>query len=368
MRKLKTIIGVAVGLLFFCTTNAQAARTDMVDVSNHNGNMTYANFVDMRNNYGVKAVVTKISEGTNYQDWTAANNIQTAQQAGLYINGYHFCRFQTIQQAKDEADFACQTAKADGLPVGAVLVADVEADQQQALSKSQNNANVQAFYDVVKLYGYRPDVYTMASWLGAKLDVNQGWIASYPFDSTGKQWYSAHHSWQYRSDQQFNGSYGSFDVSQLYDDYYTGGQSVVNTISNVVKVQTFNSNPSVMLNSDGEAYDTSPLTNGSEWVSGGITADKQDRPMFAVGNNQYLPQRNTSLKKLLTINYTNGYGVNAVNSKGNQIKGSNATFKGGTQWKTSDRLYSINGVGWCYKVAADEYVSVKYQAGSGFKG
>lgn len=365
MNKLKTIIGVAIGLLFFCTTNAQAARTDMVDVSNYNGLMTVDNFVDMRDNYGVKAVTTKISEGTNYQDWTAANNIQTAQQAGLYINAYHFARYQTVQQAKDEADFACQTAKADGLPVGAVLVADVEAEQQSGLSKSQNDANNQAFCDVVKLYGYRPDVYTMASWLGSKIS-SAGWIASYPYDSTGKNWYSTVHGWQFRSDQQFNGSYGSFDASQLYDDYYTGSQPVVNTINNVVKVQTFNSNPSVMLNSDGEAYDTSPLVNGSEWVSGGITADKQGRPMFAVGNNEYLPQRNTSMNKLLTINYTNGSGPNAVDSNGKQIKGSNTTFKGGTQWKTDDRLYNISGVGYCYKVAQNEYVSSKYQTGSRF--
>lgn len=53
---------VSVIALFFCATIVEAARADMVDVSNNNGSMTVANFQDMYNNYGVKAIVTKISE------------------------------------------------------------------------------------------------------------------------------------------------------------------------------------------------------------------------------------------------------------------------------------------------------------------
>ena len=226
MRFKKTLIGATViGLsLLFGATSTQAATSDMVDVSNHNGYMTTANFVDMRNNYGVKSINTKLSEGTYYQDYTAKNNISTAQQAGLYINGYHFARYTNVQEAKDEADFAAKTAKADGLPIGSVLTADVEAQQQAGLSKAQNDANNKAFEDTVNLYGYRSDVYTMASWKDSKLTIpnGTGWIASYPYNTSNKNWYSVDHGWQYASDAQFNGSYGNFDVTQLYDKYYTG--------------------------------------------------------------------------------------------------------------------------------------------------
>ncbi|WP_183406613.1 LysM peptidoglycan-binding domain-containing protein, partial [Lacticaseibacillus paracasei] len=37
--------------------------------------------------------------------------------------------------------------------------------------------------------------------------------------------YTSHHAWQFRSDQQFAGSYGNFDVSQLYDDFFTANQT-----------------------------------------------------------------------------------------------------------------------------------------------
>lgn len=90
-RKLLLSLTVTVGL-FLLPSTTLAARTDMVDTSNHNGYMTVENFTAMRDQYGVKSVVTKISEGTYYHDYTAKNNISTAQQSGLYINGYHFAR------------------------------------------------------------------------------------------------------------------------------------------------------------------------------------------------------------------------------------------------------------------------------------
>lgn len=365
MRK-RIILLVALGLLFFCG-KVKAASPDMVDVSNNNGYMTVANFVDMRNNYGVKSITTKISEGTYYHDYTAANNIQTAQSAGLYINGYHFARYQTVQQAKDEADYACRLAKADGLPIGAALVADVEASQQQYLSRSTLNACNQAFSEVVKLYGYRPDVYTMGSWVNSKMS-NAGWIASYPYDATGKTWYSSNNAWQYKSTAQFQGSYGNFDVSTLYNNFYTGGQQVVNTITNLVTVQTWNANPTPMLNSNGESYLTTPLAHGTQWQGLVIVKNKDGTAMIGVGNNEYVRQDCTNLKDLLVINYAANYGVNAYNSKGQEIKGSNLRFKGGSRWQNDNKLTDIPNIGLCYQVSTDEFIPVKYQVGSGFQG
>ncbi|RNE12413.1 hypothetical protein FAM22280_00594 [Lacticaseibacillus paracasei] len=48
------------------------------------------------------------------------------------------------------------------------------------------------------------------------MSVDKGWIADYPYN-TSRDRYTSHHAWQFRSDQQFAGSYGNFDVSQLYD-------------------------------------------------------------------------------------------------------------------------------------------------------
>lgn len=231
MRRIKTLITSILAILLF-SSPVLAARTDMVDVSNHNGNMTTAEYVSMRNNYGVKAITAKISEGTYYQDPYSATNIANAQAAGLYINGYFFCRYTSVESAKQEAQFAVDTAKADGLPVNAVLCADIEASQQASLSRSTNDAAIAAMKQVVEAGGYRFDVYSMSSWGDNHISwSNIKWIANYPYNVTTDR-YTAGHAWQWTDKQQFKDSYGGFDASQLYDNYYTGGLDKNAVISN----------------------------------------------------------------------------------------------------------------------------------------
>nr|WP_321316025.1 GH25 family lysozyme [uncultured Ligilactobacillus sp.] len=233
MKKNKLIMGTAMlaGLIFGSGV-VNAARTDGVDVSNHNGNMTVAEYVSMRNNYGVKEVTAKISEGTYYHDPYAANNIKNVQAAGLYINGYYFCRYQNVEQAKAEAEYAVQMAKQDGLPVNAVLCADIEASQQRNLGTYTNSLAIEAMKQIVESAGYRFDVYSMSSWGDSVIPWKyMGWIASYP-NNVSKDLYTKGHAWQWTDKQQFKDSYGGFDASQLYDNYYTGGQDKNAVISN----------------------------------------------------------------------------------------------------------------------------------------
>lgn len=209
-----------------------AARTDMVDVSNHNGYMTTAEYVSMRNNYGVKAITAKISEGTYYKDPYAVTNIANAQAAGLYVNGYFFCRYTSVAGARAEAQYAVQCAKNDGLPVNAVLCADIEAGQQASLSRSTNDTAIAAMKQVVEAGGYRFDVYSMSSWGDNHISwSNIKWIANYPYNVTSDR-YTAGHAWQWTDNYKFSCSYGGFDVSQLYDNYYTGGLDKNAVISN----------------------------------------------------------------------------------------------------------------------------------------
>lgn len=232
MKKIsKVVASIGAGLMIF-TGSVFGARTDMVDVSNHNGYMTVDNWTAMRNQYGVKAMVTKLTEGTYYQDRTASTAISTAEQSGLYVNGYYFCRYTNIEQAKAEAQYAVNYAKQIGLPVNAVVAADIESEQQRGLSTYENDLCISAMQQIIESAGYRFTVYSMASW-GDKIVYwkDLGWIAQYPYN-LNQNLYSKGHAWQFRSDQTFNGSYGKFDVSQLYDDFFTGGQNKNAVISN----------------------------------------------------------------------------------------------------------------------------------------
>ncbi|WP_262339212.1 GH25 family lysozyme [Lactiplantibacillus plantarum] len=227
--KLKALI-LMVGAIFMAflmvNVTSQAARMDMVDVSNNNGYMSTAEYVSMRNEFGVKAVTVKISEGGTYKDPYAASNIANVQAAGLYVNGYHFARYATKAQAIAEADFAGRTAKAAGLPVGAVLATDVESQEANSQSKATNDRNNAAFMKEIQKFGYRADIYTSGSWANNKMTIKgkTGWIAGYPFVPAGKKWYTNNNAWQWSGSAHFRISYGGFDVSQLYTDYYTAGQ------------------------------------------------------------------------------------------------------------------------------------------------
>ncbi|WP_241494168.1 GH25 family lysozyme [Lactiplantibacillus plantarum] len=225
--KNKLILSGAVTMAaLFLGLNANAARMDMVDVSNNNGYMSTAEYVSMRNEFGVKAVTVKISEGGTYKDPYAASNIANVQAAGLYINGYHFARYATKAQAIAEADFAGRTAKAAGLPIGAVLATDVESQEANNQSKATNDRNNAAFMQEIQKFGYRADIYTSGSWANNKMTIKSktSWVAAYPYNPVGKNWYSSNHAWQWSSTAKFRISYGGFDVSQLNDNYYTADQ------------------------------------------------------------------------------------------------------------------------------------------------
>ncbi|KRM91508.1 GH25 family lysozyme [Liquorilactobacillus cacaonum] len=241
--KNKILLGV-ISLIapFFIALNANAARTDMVDVSSNNPMLSQSDLVNMRNNYGVKAVTVKTSEGSTYA-WSGAKDaIQNATNAGLYTNGYHFARFGTLAKAQSEANWAVQNAKADGLGVGSVLVVDVEASIFKQNSIAVNDANIAAFNAIVQAAGYRTDIYASASWLGVYLTVpaGSGWIAAYPNTVTTDR-YTNYNGWQFSSKVQLSGISGHFDMTQLYTNYYTAGTDKNAVISdsattNVTKV------------------------------------------------------------------------------------------------------------------------------------
>nr|CCC57133.1 putative lysozyme M1 (1,4-beta-N-acetylmuramidase) [Weissella thailandensis fsh4-2] len=238
MNKLKQALVLAGAFLAFAgvgqlTVHADTPRVDMVDVSNHNGQMTAPEFVYMRNNYGMKAVATKISEGTTFHDYTAPGNIASAKRAGLYINGYHFLSSTTVAGAIAEADYAARMAKADGLPVGAVLAVDIEQPYQLRMgSAMQSVAN--AFENRVRAYGYRSTTYTGGSALAVSPAGEKAWVAQYPYVPTSAmKHYSTEHAWQWTSNQRFASSLGRFDASILYDNFFTAGTDKDVVVPNV---------------------------------------------------------------------------------------------------------------------------------------
>lgn len=344
--KLKALILMvsAIFIAFFMgNVTTHAARMDMVDVSNNNGYMSTAEYVSMRNEFGVKAVTVKISEGGTYKDPYAASNIANVQAAGMYINGYHFARYATKAQAIAEADFAGRTAKAAGLPVGAVLATDVEAQEQNYQSKATNDRNNAAFMQEIQKFGYRPDIYTSGSWANTKMTIKgkTGWIAAYPYVVSGKNWYSTNHAWQWSSTARFRISYGGFDVSQLYDNYYTAGlkSTVKPTNKGAVKANNKKANKNT--------YRPSVL---AKWVKESKTYTLK------------------TAVKLHTSASTSSH-VIAILPAGTTVKTDQAIIQGGYRWARQPRSYGYgylatgptsNTLKYVKSGATHTYYTVKY--------
>ena len=67
------------------------------------------------------------------------------------------------------------------------------------------------------------------------------------------------YAWQFSSTQHFNGSYGDFDVSQLYMDYYTANQNKNAVISE-------NKTANVAVNHSKQINQTKSTTNNGNVV------------------------------------------------------------------------------------------------------
>lgn len=380
-------------VVFLGATKVSAARADMVDVSNNNGAMTVANFQDMHDNYGVKAVVTKISEGTSFKDSTAANNIATAQQAGMYINGYHFAHYNSVASAIAEADYAGKLAQADGLPAGAVLATDVESSEQSSVSEAQNDADNQAFMKEVAKYGYRSTIYTMGSWVGSVMSVDSGWIASYPYDPTDQEWYTSNHGWQWSSSYTFNGSYGNFDVSELYDNFFTTYQTPTGTSttttttsddnsattnsssSNVGVIEVNNSSssyvPLMALQTDGsmKTITNRALSNNTSWQTD-QTKVVDGTTYYRVATNewvaeQYLANNSSTTNaasdaNVIKVNNANSSYVQlvALQTDGSMKTITNRALANNTSWQT-DQTKVVDGTTY-YRVATNEWINAEY--------
>lgn len=182
------------------------------------------------------------------------------------------------------------------------------------------------------------------------------------------QWITNNYGGDHVDPYDYLASHGITKQQLAYDLVHGLATTEPITICNVVQAQGKNGEACTMFHLNGQAYDTTPLLNQTKWVSWKIVPDKYNRPMFAVGNDSYLPQRCTTLNQIVEINQKYGKCAIAVTADGQSITGQGNKFKAQSRWKTADKLFNIKGSGWCYQVSTTEFIPVKYQVGSGYQG
>ena len=178
---------------------------------------------------GAKFAIVKLTEGTNYLNPKAGQQIKSAKDHGYYVGGYFYANHSgSVTQARAEAKYAVAKAKALGIPSGAVLADDFEQGSGNNVngSATANTDAVIAAMQVIKEAGYKPLVYSGAYVLRNRMSISRIiktfgtclWVASYKISGR-----------QDRADFEYFPSMDGVAIWQFADNYR--GLSVDGNIS-----------------------------------------------------------------------------------------------------------------------------------------
>lgn len=233
-------------------------RKDAVDIASYQSWMTQADFNSLKTS-GVKSIVVKLTEGTNYTNPYAANQIKMAQNASLNVAVYHYARLTGANSqsaanslAIQEATYFAKIAKSFGLSSNIVMIMDCEQPYRDGsgniidpnpITADWATAGVQ-FANTLKTNGYsNTKFYTSASWIGTNTETCQMnyntlggpknlWAAQYLYGkpSSSNLQNTQYGAWQYTSQMYYQGTKNlqtyPVDTSIDYSNFFTSTSPV----------------------------------------------------------------------------------------------------------------------------------------------
>ncbi|WEE35561.1 SH3 domain-containing protein [Lactiplantibacillus paraplantarum] len=175
-------------------------RVDVVDVASYQSTMTQSDFNKLKA-AGVKTVIVKSTEGTDYTNPAALTQAQMANKAGLNVDFYHYATFSTADAAKSEATNMASFLVKNSVSTKVLLFADMEDTASYSVNAT---ANLNTFWSTLDSYGYtNHGVYTSNSYLYRDAVVktvgqSRVWRAQYPYTpSADNLWNTGDGAWQF---------------------------------------------------------------------------------------------------------------------------------------------------------------------------
>ena len=148
---------------------------------------------------GAKFAIIKLTQGTDYLNPKADQQIKSAKAHGLLVGGYFYANHSnSVSRARSEAKYAVTKAKALGIPEGSYLADDFEQGSGNSVNGGvqANTDAIMAALQVIKDGGYQPLVYSGSFVLRNHLSITRIiksfgtclWVASYKV--SGRQDYA----------------------------------------------------------------------------------------------------------------------------------------------------------------------------------
>lgn len=188
-----------------------------IDISKHNGKVDFnevkkvVDFVMIREGYGKK--------DPNQIDKRFKENINGAKSVGIPVGVYHYSYAQSVEEAKNEANFCLENIK--GYKLEYPVVFDIEDSSQITLSKRVLTDICNAFCEEIEKAGYYAMIYTNCNWLRNHLYADEllakydlwlaHWNAKEPAYECGL--------WQTSDHGLIDGIGGYVDLNTAFKDY-----------------------------------------------------------------------------------------------------------------------------------------------------
>ena len=148
---------------------------------------------------GAKFAIIKLTQGTDYLNPKADQQIKSAKAHGLLPAGYFYANHgNSVSKARSEAKYAVTKAKELGIPEGSYLADDFEQGSGNSVNGGvqANTDAIMAALQVIKSAGYQPLIYSGAFVLRNHMSITRIvktygtclWVASYKV--SGRQDYA----------------------------------------------------------------------------------------------------------------------------------------------------------------------------------
>ena len=148
---------------------------------------------------GAKFAIIKLTQGTDYLNPKADQQIKSAKAHGLLVGGYFYANHgNSVSKARSEAKYAVAKAKTLGIPEGSYIADDFEQGSGNSVNGGvqANTDAIMAAMQVIKDAGYQPLVYSGAFVLRNHMSITRIvksfgtclWVASYKV--SGRQDYA----------------------------------------------------------------------------------------------------------------------------------------------------------------------------------
>ena len=148
---------------------------------------------------GAKFAIIKLTQGTDYLNPKANQQIKSAKAHGLLVGGYFYANHgNSVSKARSEAKYAVTKAKALGIPEGSYIADDFEQGSGNSVNGGvqANTDAILAAMQEIKSAGYQPLIYSGAFVLRNHMSITRIvksfgtclWVASYKV--SGRQDYA----------------------------------------------------------------------------------------------------------------------------------------------------------------------------------